>query len=50
MKVSAQVFSALLPLGNSRFKYNQPSGVEVKHLLEMANICVSNPAGPFFAN
>ena len=26
-RVSAQVFSALLPLGNYKFKFNQPSGV-----------------------
>ena len=43
---SAQVFSALLPLGNYKFKSNQAtgaSGVEVK----MVKICSSNPAGPF---
>ena len=51
MKGSAQVFSALLPLGNYKLKSNQisgASGVEVKQLLDTAKSCGSNPAGPFF--
>ena len=49
MKGFCSGFLALLPLGYFEFKSNQPSGVEVKQLLETAKICVSNPAGPFFA-
>ena len=45
------MFSALLPLGNYKFKINQPfgaSGVKVTLLLETAVGCGLNPAGTRF--
>ena len=44
MKGVGSGFLALLPLSNNKFKSNQPfgvSGVEVKQLLETADICGS---------
>ena len=51
--VSAQVFSAVLPRGDYKFKSNQPngaSGVEVKQQLETAKACGLNQVGSFFAS
>ena len=45
------MFSASLPLGNYKFKSNQPSGassVEVTQLLEIANASGCNLAGTCF--
>ena len=39
------LFDCYDPLGNYKFKSNQPSGVEVKQLPEMAKSCGSNPGG-----